>query len=104
MKIKFNSSNPQEILNLINSQLCSRKLGNILSISMDKNTLNIVISKLGTSKLQFDINHCKADKSTEICLKNKKIAITHKTLEKEILRKFLDIIKNCGGEVIEPYS
>ena len=103
MIIRFNNNNPEKIIETIYHHLSKRKLGSIIDLSLKDDLLNLTISKLGKSNLQFSVKKCDDDQ-TEICLVSKKIALTHKTLEKELVKKLTEVIEMSGATIVKPYD
>lgn len=101
MKIKFTSGNPESVLELINEHLSGRKLGKIVKLELTGDELIVAISKLGTSKLHFDVI-CKGD-DVRFNLAKEKIAMSHKALKGSVIEKFKKVIQACDGEIVEEY-
>lgn len=106
MKVDFVQKTPQEIFDHIQSLLQGRKLGSLVNIQMDASTLYITIKKLGTSRLEFSMEEIELENQlpcTRICLQHKKIPLTHRAMEKELLGKFTQVLEQSGGKIIEAY-
>ena len=107
MKICFEGSSPQQIHGLLKDQLNRHKLGSIVDAKLCGNELTILVTKMGTSKLCFQITHepsdTEAKSQTFITLGHKKIALTHRMLEKELASKLEKIIIHLGGQILSPY-
>jgi hypothetical protein len=97
MKVLFNETDRTKILAGIKEAMGDRKLAEIVRFEMNSGTLEVIISKLGTSTLTFKEKI--ADQGIEYALTNEKIAFTHKAFKDEVTNKILSVIKDAGGKV-----
>lgn len=96
MKLKFDSTNLDDIIAAVQNILSGRELGKIVSLEKDAKKLLVKISKLGTSTLVFE-----ADSTGVFCLASEKIALTHRAFKDEVKKKFVQVVKQAGGTVID---
>ncbi|MCY4380369.1 MAG: hypothetical protein OXC40_02205, partial [Proteobacteria bacterium] len=95
----------------IESQLSKRKLGSLVQLELSGNILTIFIKRLGTSQIRFQVSDVpcdqtegpSSDSSTEVMMIDKRIAFSHRFLEKEIIAKLEKVIYRSGGKIITPY-
>lgn len=99
MFIEYGKGSPSEILSAIKEQLGGRKLGKIIDFTLDKDNLAVTIKKMGTSYLNFKC--IGTEKGVRWELEQEKIALTHKTFKKEMIRKLSKAISNTGGKLSE---
>lgn len=97
MKVTFTEKDRDKILASIKSAMGDRALSQIVAFSLEKGLLEVVISKLGTSTLQF--KEKQTDKGIEFDLTNEKIAFTHKAFKDDVKAKIVKVIEQAGGKV-----
>lgn len=106
MEIHFQNQKPAPILAKLQNQLQNRRLGSMVTLEQHGNTLTITISKMGKSKLNFNITESSTksgDYITKVSLVHKKISLTHRLLEKEVMAKFEKMITTAGGIIVSSY-
>lgn len=74
-----------------------RKLADMVNFALKTGQLEVTISKLGTSVLQFSEKD--TDKGLEYTLANEKIALTHRAFKDEVTQKIARVIEKAGGKV-----
>ncbi len=97
MKFTFKDQDSNTILDSITSILSGRKLGKMVSLEPEAQGLIVKISKMGTSKLIFD--RLDTEDGFELILVKEKIALSHKAFKGEVTEKFIEIVKQAGGQV-----
>lgn len=97
MNIFFDETNPDTVLTAIKSAMGDRSLSKIVEFEMSDEILTVVISKVGKSKLFFDVN--KTSHQLEFRFKKEKIALTHKAFKNEVTEKIVKVIEKAGGTV-----
>ena len=97
MKAFFTEKDRNKILDNIRIAMGDRKLGEIVKFALKPEGLEITISKLGTSILQFAEKA--TDKGLEYTLVSEKIAFTHRALKDEVAQKIVNVIEIAGGKV-----
>lgn len=97
MKVFFSEKNRDKILASIKDAMGDRALGQMVSFSLGAGMLEVVISKLGTSTLQF--KEKEVDKGLEYVLSHEKVAFTHKAFKDEVTAKIVKVIQKAGGQV-----
>lgn len=102
MKISFNGLTPVAAIDALKDHLSGRKLGSIVKFELSKDTLTVVISKLGTSKLFFEVDQSGND--TKFDLSSEKIAFSHRALKDGVIEKLEKVIIDTGGKVVEKYK
>ena len=97
MKFSFPQSPTEDITKKIMDQLGGRELGNMVSFQSSSNGLTVVISKLGTSKLEF--SRSDSGDRTSFELVKEKIAFAHKPFKDEVTGKLASVIEKAGGSL-----
>ena len=98
MIVSFKQDNPEEIVDLINEKMQSRRIGKIAKLDYKDNQLILTIKKLGTSTIYFTKEeHNKKGSSWN--LSEEKIAFSHKIHRKTVLDKITKIIEDMDGSV-----
>src|SRR5688500_18092511 len=97
MKVLFEEKDRTKILAAIKHSMGDRKLSEMVNFSLGNGTLEVTISKLGTSTLTF--KEKVVDKGIEYALATEKIAFTHKAFKDDVTNKIISVIKNAGGQV-----
>lgn len=97
MKVHFAEKDRNKVLQAIQAAMGDRKLGEIVKFAMGKDTLEVIISKLGTSTLQF--KETASANGLEYALASEKIAFTHKAFKDEVTQKIVKVIQQAGGKV-----
>lgn len=99
MKIIFDKQDPSEVIEKIKEKLLGRKLGRMVVFNLDQsNNLEVIIKKLGTSKIAF--SYQEIDASMEWHLSKEQISLSHKAFKNEVLNKIVNIVEHTGGKVI----
>ena len=102
MKIGFKDFTPQASIKAIEEQLSGRNLGTMVSFELEEESLAVIISKLGTSRLLFSVMF--NDGNTIFELEKEKIAFAHRAMKHNVITKLSKVIKKCGGELIKEYG
>lgn len=97
MKVSFTGKDRDKILQQIKDAMGDRSLSQMVSFKMGQGLLEVVISKLGTSTLQFKESETPA--GLDFILANEKIAFTHKAFKDEVTAKIMRVIEKAGGKV-----
>jgi hypothetical protein len=97
MKILFDESNPNKVVELISKALGSRELGKMVEFSLKGADLCVVISKMGRSELLFASQENGEGLLFE--LTKEKIAFAHRPFKDEVMIKIKKVIETCGGQV-----
>ena len=97
MKVFFAEKDRDKVLSQIKSAMGDRALGQIVSFNMGKGSLEVVISKLGTSTLTF--KEKESDQGLHYDLAGEKIAFTHKAFKDDVTAKIVKVIEKAGGKV-----
>ena len=66
MKVVFEGQLPEQIYQQFQEQLMGRKLGSLVKIDYSGEEMNVVISKLGTSRLHFQIKEVQEKNSVTV--------------------------------------
>jgi hypothetical protein len=98
MRVKFNESDRNKVLENIKSVLGQRKLADLLDFSVIPGSLIVKISKLGTSELSF--TEKAAANGIEYTLTGEKIALAHRAFKSEVTEKIIKIVEKAGGTVV----
>jgi hypothetical protein len=98
MKFFFPSPDTDKTISVIQKTLAGRKLGQMVSIDHVNAVIEVTISKLGTSIIQFSKKQ--RDGGEEWALKSEKIAFAHKAFKSEVLEKLFKIVESAGGQVL----
>jgi hypothetical protein len=102
MKISFGDMSAEAAVAKINSNLAGRQLGEIVSLQLVKNQLQVVVSKFGTSSFSFTCENLGPGCTFE--LNGEKIAFAHRAFKNEVIEKLAGVVKTSGGELIAPYK
>lgn len=102
MKIQFCSLSPVEAVKKIEKKISGRKLGAMVSFQLDNEQLIVKISKLGSSRLFFDVENKSGD--TVLELASEKIALSHKAMKASVLEKLVAVIESCDGKILRKYG
>jgi hypothetical protein len=102
MKIGFDNLAPNAAVDKLKDNLSGRKLGSIVSFDLESETLTVVISKLGTSKLIFSVDDSSGN--TVFDLTKEKIAFSHRALKDGVIQKLAKVIRDCDGDVLREYG
>lgn len=98
MKVMFAEKDRGKILAAIHDAMGGRKLAEMVHFNLGKGKLEVVISKLGTSTLQFKEHEVAS--GIEYSLESEKIAFAHKAFKDEVKSKILSVIEKAGGKVL----
>ena len=102
MKIEFENLDPDTAIQRLRQNLSGRKLGSIVSFELSHDTLTVVISKLGTSKLIFEVET--SEDLTIFDLSKEKIAFSHRALKDGVIQKLVKVIEACDGQITRLYG
>lgn len=97
MKVFFAEKSRDKILAAIKSAMGDRELGKIVQFQMQNGSLEVVISKLGTSTLEFT-DHERPN-GVEFVLAKERIAFAHRVFKDEVTGKIRRVIEKAGGKV-----
>lgn len=97
MNVFFSEKDRDKILASIKNAMGDRALGQMVDFKLEAGSLQVVISKLGTSTLQF--KEKVSEKGIEFALTSEKIAFTHKAFKDEVKSKIVRVIEKAGGKV-----
>ena len=97
MKIIFKEGDAPAIVEKIKAQLAGRKLGEMVSFSLNGKDLEVTIKKLGTSSLKFTDES--KNGSIQWNLTSEKIAFAHKAFKDDVLEKITKVVNQVGGSV-----
>jgi hypothetical protein len=99
MKISFPKQEPKKIVSAIKKALGDRSLAEMVDFAVDKSSMVITISKMGTSTLTFT----KEEDGDRLLftMSGEKIAFTHRAFKGEVTDALLKIVKKAGGTVEE---
>ena len=97
MKFEFDDQPIDSIIEKITTLLSGRKLGEMVKVSQNGETLDVVINKMGKSVLSFDSSCENGKRCFE--LKKEKIAMTHKAFKKDVTDKIKAVIVKSGGKI-----
>jgi hypothetical protein len=97
MKVTFEQKDRTKILESIQQAMSGRKLGDIVKFGLAAGKLEVVISKMGTSTLQF--KESTTPTGLAYALESEKIAFTHKAFKDEVTKKIVQVIEQAGGKV-----
>lgn len=97
MKVTFDEKDRNKILTAIREAMGGRKLGDMVNFNLKPGTLEVVISKLGTSTLTFAESETGAGYIYQ--LSTEKIALAHRAFKDEVTQKILKVIEQAGGKV-----
>ena len=97
MKVYFIEKNRDKILASIKEALGDRELAKLVHFNMNVGSLDVVISKLGTSTLQFTEEETTL--GMEYRLTSEKIAFAHRAFKDEVTKKIVRVIERAGGKV-----
>lgn len=97
MKVEYDEQPIGDILKKIEEMLGGRQLGEMVSIQETDEGFDLIVDKMGKSKLSFN-SECKDGK---VCfdLTKEKIAFTHKPFQDEVKKKIVSVIEKTGGKV-----
>ncbi len=98
MKFKFKDKDPKKALSSIQEKLEGRKLGEMVSLKLDGGNLEVTISKLGTSKMEFSYQEEK-DGGMSWKLSKEKIALAHRAFKDDVAEKLKGIVRDAGGAI-----
>ncbi|MBM4252652.1 MAG: hypothetical protein FJ146_11825 [Deltaproteobacteria bacterium] len=98
MRVKFNESDRNIVLEHIKAALGQRKLADLLDFSVSPGSLIVKISKLGTSELSFTEKPVAS--GLEYTLTGEKIALAHRAFKGEVTEKIIKIVEKAGGTVV----
>lgn len=105
MKVQFKGVRCSDVVSEIRARLKRSNIGSLVSLNYKGGDLEVVVKKLGTSKLQFSVHEeSSPDACTTLSLEHKKIPLAHRLLERELVAKLTEIIETSGGDVLEPYQ
>lgn len=97
MKINYSNDDPNQVVSLIEQNLSGRKLGKLVSLDLSGDQLIVTLSKMGTSKLFFDLKNVAG--GVEFLLTEEKVALSHRAFKNEVKEKLVSVIENTGGRV-----
>ena len=99
MHIRFQTQDPEQILQDIQKALLSDAFTKIVSIERKNSSMTVKIKKMGPSTLVFDEQQ---DSGTiDWVLQTEKIAMAHKPFKEQMLKSISKIIKKLGGEFVQ---
>ena len=102
MKIVFENHSPEESVSAIKKNLEGRNLGNIVDFELDEDSLFVVITKIGTSRLKFNV--AQSDSHTTFDLDSEKIAFSHRAFKHSVIEKLCKVIDKSSGKVVRKYG
>jgi hypothetical protein len=97
MKVIFAETDNKKVLESIESAMGGRKLAEMVSFALKTGKLEITISKLGTSTLEF--SEKLTEKGLEYSLAAEKIAFAHRAFKDEVKAKIIKVVETAGGKV-----
>lgn len=99
MRAFFKDKDPNAIIAAIRVVIQGRRLGELTRLSLQGDRILASISKMGTSTLTFAITP--RDNGTEVTLTEEKLALAHRPLRREVHDKFVRIVEQAGGELLD---
>lgn len=97
MEFSFPDEDTKTVTDRIMEKLGGRELGKFVSFHPTSGGLEVVISKLGTSKLEF--SKTENNGHSIFKLTNEKIAFAHKAFKSEVTEKMRKVILQAGGTI-----
>jgi hypothetical protein len=99
VEFSFPDSDTKAVTDKIMTKLGGRELGKMVAFNPTPDGIEVVISKLGTSKLKFS----KTENNGHSIFKliDEKIAFSHRAFKGEVQDKMRKIILQAGGSVGE---
>ncbi len=98
MRVTFNETDRNKVLENIKNALGQRKLADLLDFSVSPGSLIVKITKLGTSELSF--TEKPGTNGLEYTLTGEKIAFAHRAFKGEVTEKIIKIVEKAGGIVV----
>ncbi len=99
MRFLFNDKDPVKVKDKIMEALGGRELGKMVQFELNGKTLDVIISKFGTSKLSFE--HFAKGDTLEFNLQSEKIAFAHRAFQDDVKNKICKVIEQVGGKILE---
>jgi hypothetical protein len=99
MKVQFPKQATSSVIAAIKKTMDGRALGDLVSIGEASGGLEVKISKLGTSTLQFE--RAESGEFITFTLTVEKIAFAHKAFKDEVKQKLVHVIEKSGGKVLQ---
>ena len=99
MEFSFPDSDTKVVTDKIMEKLGGRELGKMVSFNPTSDGIEVVISKLGTSKLTF--SKTENNGHSIFKLQKEKIAFSHRAFKNEVQEKMRKIIVQAGGTIDE---
>lgn len=99
MKVQFTKQSNQTIISGLRQAMDGRAISDMVSIDEERGGLQVKISKLGTSTLQFD--RSENGEFAVFTLTEEKIAFAHRAFKDDVKSKLVHIIEKSGGKVLE---
>lgn len=99
MEFSFPDTDTQTVTDKIMEKLGGRELGKMVSFNPTPEGLEVVISKLGTSRLSF--SKTENNGFAIFRLTEEKISLTHRAFKDEVQAKMRKIIVQAGGTIGE---
>ena len=96
MKIAFNTKDRQKVLAAVQAAMGGRELAKLVTFALKDKSLEVTISKFGTSTLRFDEHE--TESALHYTLTSEKIALAHRPLKDDVTRKILEVIAKAGGK------